>query len=391
MSLAVIKKLREDKQALALRQEPLLAALEQGTLTAEQDAELGRFRTELRSLDDRIGELMAEETRRLQAAARDVEFDELQAEHAARPAPRLHGGTSPAGLGIDLAASPEYRALLAGDADSTGLLTVRLADITTGSGVFPLAGYFRARDPRGPSVYAPLLEAVGYEQVTSGSYFYEDWSKLWDWIAGEVPEGGLKPEMPGEPEVKTGTLTKAAAWKAVTTEALEDIPAIQSKIEGVLLRAVLRKAESLTGEALADATVPTDSGAPTSGGLLAAVRSGIAQVQDTGYPANDVALNPRDAGQLDLDLLGKLIGGGAQRDTPVWGLRVVQTRAIPAGTAYVGSLVDAVTVYARSDAQVRIGHKNDDLVRNKVTIVAEQRMAAHVTDPMALVKVVATP
>lgn len=397
MSVALIERLRADRDSgpkAAIEQ--LLAVMEGGTaLTAAQDTELAAAQAEFAQLDDRIAELTAAETRRLDSARRDAQFDALAGRTEPEPGsyrPATTGNrapAAPASPGAQFTGSEGFARLAAGDARDTGLVQVELAAVESGAGTFPLAGYFRVKDPTDPRPPTHILDAAAFEPVTGSAFYYDDWSSM-NGAAADVPEGAPKPEMAGGPVAVPGVLGKVAHHKKITAEALEDVPGIQAKVENILLRGVLRKAEHLAGTVLVGASgVPALTGGDPDD-LLVGLRLGIAQVFEQEFDAVNVVLNPRDYAAIDVDLLSKALEG-ARRDAPVWQLAVAQSARVPSGTAFVGSLFDAVTVYARRAAAVKINYSGDDFVENKMTMLAEQRISVKVTNPLALVKVVVNP
>jgi hypothetical protein len=395
MSLALIKKLREQRTALLAELGPLLALMEAGNpLTAEQDARFTAVRTEAAALDTRIAELMEFESARLAAAGRDRDFDGTAAVEpgaaarngAARTSPRT---TAPLpGVGQQFTSTTEFERFASRDTDTTGMVEVRFGDITTTTpSEFPLGGYVRARSAATPTAVSPILDACGFELITGGSFFWDDWTPL-EGQAVEVDEGAPKPELPGVPDIKSGVLGKIAVHKKITTEALEDVPNVQSQVEGALMRALLRKAESTAATVITGSTlIPTATGGAD---LLAAIRIGIAEIQIAEFQAIDVLLHPMEYANIDIDLLARTLAG-ARRDVPVWALNVVPSGRVPQGSAFVGSLMDGVTTFARANAAVKMGLDGDDFTRNKVTLLGEQRMTVKVTQPLALVKVSPTP
>ena len=150
---------------------------------------------------------------------------------------------------------------------------------------------------------------------------------------------------------------------------------------------VRNKAEAKVAAAIVAATLPAVDHAD---GLLQAARLGMASVVAAGFAPMNLILNPADAAEMDIDLLGKALRG-AEASTPKWGLTVIEAPAVTAGTVYVGDLYSAVSVYARDQVQLFITDSHAaEFVDEKLRILARQRLSAHVTQPNALAECTVT-
>jgi len=70
----------------------------------------------------------------------------------------------------------------------------------------------------------------------------------------------------------------------------------------------------------------------------------------------------------------------------IWGLNVAQTTGMPEGTALVGDFNQAALLL-REGLTMKVGYVNDDLIKNRQTIVAELRAAVAVFRPAAFCEV----
>jgi HK97 family phage major capsid protein len=120
----------------------------------------------------------------------------------------------------------------------------------------------------------------------------------------------------------------------------------------------------------------------------AATLAFLAQYQPTG-----VVLHPNDWEDIELSkdnngqyLLAVSIAlGGEQR---VWRMPVVDTPAMPEGTALVGAFGLGATLYDREEANIRVAEQHADFfLRNAVVILAEERLALSVRRPESFVEV----
>lgn len=104
-----------------------------------------------------------------------------------------------------------------------------------------------------------------------------------------------------------------------------------------------------------------------------------------------VVLNPTDSQSIDLlkvnSEANNLVGPGSYGvGAPgLWGVPVVETDALTAGTALVGDFSKAV-LFDRQSLAVTLGTINDRFIRNMVTVLGEVRAGFGVIRPNAFVK-----
>lgn len=388
MSKKLIEKLRKDRDDYTATIERLAAQLEEGTELSEGDTKtLADCRREAAALNSRIGELQEAETARLQAVMRDAEFDALQKAAAEHASGRAYTQDRPKTLGQRFVESEQFaRVVAAGGRVDSGAFNVDFSLIkSTDANDVQIAPIHRAADAALPDYPTPLLDACGFEPVTSTTIDWVEWPVAPP-LAGIVAEGAMKPEATYEPVVRTGALDKAAHRIPLTDEFLADNARMKAIVEGALVAGVRLKAEALAAAKIAAATIP----AVTHDTLLKAIRVGVAKVQTLGFRPNAVIVNPMDYAEIDIDLLEATLSG-ARRESPVWGLVVVPAPAVAEGTAYVGDLKSGVTTYARSAATIDMATQNkDDWEKNIIQLRAEQRVLTVVTRAAALAKATAT-
>ncbi len=178
--------------------------------------------------------------------------------------------------------------------------------------------------------------------------------------------------------VTSATLATYAGWKAVTRQALEDFPRIQSIIEGKLRTSLQAAASAAIAALLNAAGASTADGA---GDLSAAIRAAIGELQGKGYNPNAVALNPNDWAKLDVSGTALYSPGG------FWGLTPVAVPELAAGTTVVGDFKTAITLFDRGQTSVFLTDSHADFfLRNQLVILAEARMLAEAVEPSAMVK-----
>jgi len=215
-----------------------------------------------------------------------------------------------------------------------------------------------------------------------------------------VAGGGYKPEGSWAFERVSVAVKTIAEWVPVTKRALADAAQLEDLIRDELA-ADLAEAEetqivsgSGTGENLTG--ILNTSGTQTQAfdtDIFVSVRKAITKARTVGRVVpNAVLLNPLDVEKVDLaresGSTGKFLGAGPFTMGPrtLWSLPIVETEAMPAGTAIVGDLSKAV-LWDREDASVTFSDSHADFfIRNLVAALGEERVAFGVTRPTALVK-----
>ena len=111
------------------------------------------------------------------------------------------------------------------------------------------------------------------------------------------------------------------------------------------------------------------------------------------YEPTGVVLHPQDWEDIELtkDANGQYLiavsvaVGGEPR---VWRMPVVDTPAMPIGTALIGAFGTGAQLYDREQASIRISEQHSDFfVRNAIVVLAEQRLALAVKRPEAFVTI----
>ncbi|WP_030569597.1 phage major capsid protein [Streptomyces aureocirculatus] len=212
--------------------------------------------------------------------------------------------------------------------------------------------------------------------------------------------GGYKPES-GVALAKITTAVKTIAhWMPATKRALSDAAQVRTLIDAFLLYGLEEELEDQMIQG--DGTGENFEGLGNVSGvqaqawdtdLLTTLRKAKTKVRTVGRSmANAYLLNPLDLEALDLlqDNEARFYFGGptgAGTASPLWNLPVIETEAVPAGTAYVGDFRKAV-LWDREQATIQVTDSHlDFFVRNLVAILAEMRAAFGVLQPSAFVEV----
>lgn len=214
--------------------------------------------------------------------------------------------------------------------------------------------------------------------------------------------GGYKPEGDWAYAIQSTTVKTIAEWVPATKRALADVSQLEGLIRDELV-ADLRETEETqivsgngTGQNLQgilNAGIQTQAATTTNDATwFASFRQGITKVRTVGRAVpNGIAVNPAQAEKIDTskDSQNRFYGNGPFGAGPrtLWGYPVVESEAIPAGTALVGDFSKAV-LWDREQATVTMTDSHADFfIRNLIAILAEERVAFGVTRPTAFCSV----
>ena len=216
-----------------------------------------------------------------------------------------------------------------------------------------------------------------------------------------TPPGAIKPAVDLSYVDAEATPETIAGYTKVQRQTLSDVPTLQTVIETRLtdaLRTAL-EAEVISGDgAVSDqpgkpgivgllntsgiAAPPITGGTP----LLDAIRKAKTAVRTVGGVPNFVAINEADAEAIELT---KSTGSGeyvanpflTTAAQPLWGLTLTPGMGVPQGKVVVGDS-RGFTLLMRENAQIRISDADqDDMIRNRLTLLVELRAALAVWIP----------
>ena len=211
---------------------------------------------------------------------------------------------------------------------------------------------------------------------------------------GTTNENSKKPQASTSFAGTTLALSKIAAWIKETDEILYDEAFLADEVQNTLVYQV-GKAED---KHIIDAIGNTQGiGAETYDGTNVTFADGILaailKVKDeSAYDASVVFVNPADLKTLltAKDSNKQYYGGGYFAGaygngaygvpSAIWGVPVVADSNVPQGSALVCAR-EAVKIWRKSGIDVRLYEQNeDDALYNRVTLLAETRLAAAVVD-----------
>jgi HK97 family phage major capsid protein len=221
--------------------------------------------------------------------------------------------------------------------------------------------------------------------------------------AAAVAEGAQKPESVYEWEVDDAPVRTIAHWVPVSRQAMDDIPQLESLIDGELRWGLddVEDAELLLGDGTGQhlnglytqATAYSQpSGVSITGETrIDRLRLAILQVELADYAPDAIVLHPTSWANIELtkDAAGGYIFANPQgiAGPVLWGRPVVSTKRIGASNFLTGNFKLAGQIFDRMDTEVRISDQDrDNFIKNMLTVRAEKRLALVVRRPGALVK-----
>lgn len=214
-------------------------------------------------------------------------------------------------------------------------------------------------------------------------------------------ENVLKPESGITFQLANAPVVTLAHWIPVSKQVLDDAPMLQGFVNGRLMYGLKLEEEDqlLNG----DGTGSNISGLLDTGNNVAynravsgdtsidTIRRAATQGALSEYMMDTVVLNPADWEEIELTKAsdGQYIWAnpGMPLGPQLWGMRVIPTNSIAAGTFLVGAFNMGAQVWDRMDAQMLLSFENsDNFVKNMATLLAEERLALTVYRPSAFVK-----
>lgn len=219
--------------------------------------------------------------------------------------------------------------------------------------------------------------------------------------AAPVAEGAVKPQAGLELEDATAPVRTIAGWIKVNRQAMDDAAGLATLINTLLPYDVRRKIEQQilagdgNGQNLSGILDQTGLGAPAfvSGDNTAdaILRAMTVIILAEGEP-NFAALHPidwqnllllREVGGIGGSRSGQYLYGGpaTMSAATIWGLTITPTTALTQGSPLVGDS-NAATLLVREGVNVKTSDSDqDDFIRNRVTVLAEARVAFPVWRP----------
>lgn len=286
--------------------------------------------------------------------------------------------------------------------DGSGVEVVGITDVGGGLPISPQ--FVGARPPVENVLTIAQLVGTGVatqntivfleESVTTPGALSERYSDS-DATVTLTAEGALKPAANIDWVKRSKALSKIAAFMPVSDEMIEDEPQLASYVN-TRLGLFIRQAEDayIIDEIEAAAAAANATQIGQANNWFDAIAAGLMEVQrEGGLNADAVLMNPVDFWTMSVSKSagdGNYFGGSpysAISRTP-WGVRVLVSNAITAGTAIVGAFAEGATLWRKGGLTVEASNSHSDYFRRNLTALrAEQRIALTIFRPAAFQKV----
>lgn len=212
-------------------------------------------------------------------------------------------------------------------------------------------------------------------------------------------EGNLKPQSDLNYVQKNIPVETIGHWFRASKQALADMPMLQTLINQRATFGLKFKEEQelLYGDGttghlhgLVPQATAYNQGYATGDTKIDTIRKAMLQTTLAFYPATGIAMSPSDWADIQLtkDSQLRYIWANPMQMGPgmLWGLPVAECFSMQRGDFLVGALKLAVTLFDRQDASILVSTEDqDNVVRNLVTILAEERLALAVSRPAAII------
>lgn len=217
--------------------------------------------------------------------------------------------------------------------------------------------------------------------------------------AAEVAQGAAKPESALTFSQYNVPIETVAHFIKVSNQLLADAPATVSYIKNFLSYGLEERIDLqlLKG----NGTTPNLSGilntgnftafTPTTGAnLIESVNKAKFAMWANGYIPDTLIVNPADWGAMQVLREGTGTGAylfgapGTMADMNLFGVRVVISANVTAGTFVIGAFNRSSMLWNRQGITVELGYVNDDFTKNLVTIRAETRLGLETRIPGAV-------
>lgn len=217
----------------------------------------------------------------------------------------------------------------------------------------------------------------------------------------ENPSAG-KPESDITLELDSAPVATIAHWIHASKQVLADVPMLQSYIDGRLRYGLKLKEEAQllkgSGVGLNIEGIYTQATAYSNPGVIVQaetridrLRLALLQAALAEYAADGIVINPIDWAAIELtkdaDNNYLMANPRFMGQPSLWGLPVVATKSLDTSEFLVGSFQQGAQGWDREDVRVIVSLEDrDNVIKNMVTILCEERLALTVYRPEAFVK-----
>lgn len=220
-------------------------------------------------------------------------------------------------------------------------------------------------------------------------------------VVSENPTSG-KPESDLTFELDSANVATIAHWVHASKQVLADVPMLQSYIDGRLRYGLKLKEDAQllkgSGVGLNINGIYTQATAYVNPGVIVQaetridrLRLAMLQVALAEYAADGIALHPIDWAAIELTKDADnnyLFTNPRQLSGPtLWGQPVAATQAMDVGEFLVGAWQQGAQGWDREDARLIVSLEDrDNVIKNMVTLLVEERVALTVYRPESFVK-----
>lgn len=226
--------------------------------------------------------------------------------------------------------------------------------------------------------------------------------------AAEAAEGAQKGESALTWTLVNMPVSTVAHWIKISKQLAADNTALAAYVNTRMRYGVNQKVDTqlVVGGGVAPALSGTfNTGNYTAHGYTAAaitafpattlkrfalIRKVMGDLYAAGYPATAVVLNPADWASMEIELMTVAAGQtlfsvGAGGEPRLFGLPVIQSIGMTAGSFQVGAFGEAYMVYNREGVVVEMSDSDgDNFQKNLITLRAERRLALATEKPAAV-------
>lgn len=372
----------------------------------KRDAELDAFMAKATEELKNAGELTVETKSALEKlSAAAVEVQSRLSDLEQKAVRGMGGGSSVKSLGEQFTESDEVVSAIKAGQSFKGTATFNLKAITSATADAGGSAGALLNPLQIPGIIAPQERTLTVRQlITPGristsslEYFQETGFTN---AAAMVAEMALKPESTMKFASKTANVRTLAHWVIASKQILDDVPVLQSYIDGRLRYglAIVEEDQLLLGDGtgqnllgLIPQATDFDEDRRVAGDTqIDIIRRAITQVRIAEFRATGIVLHPNDWEKIELtktDDKAYVFANPQNMAQPrLWGLPVVDSTAMPEGEFMVGAFRLGAQLFDREAANVQISTEDrDNFVKNAVTIRAEERLALAVYRPESFV------
>ncbi len=241
-----------------------------------------------------------------------------------------------------------------------------------------------------PNQMLHIRDLIAPGKTDSNSIEYPRETGFTNNAGAQTAEGELKAKSDLQFDDETVAVRTLAHHIKASRQILDDASQLESYIGGRLMYGLklVEDRQLLNGDGLngnlkgiiPQASAFADPAAMANYTVMDQLRLAMLQAVMAEYPASGHVLNPIDWAIMELskDNEGRYIIGQPQgtANPTLWGLPVVATQAMGVGKFLTGAFNMGAQIFDRQQSSIVVSTENeDDFIRNKVTILCEERLA----------------